>query len=65
MIHSSSLGTSSHAPQAPKAKNGVPAMMKHDPRTDGQHVFRGLVSKGHHAMLKHGIGRGTINGRGR
>lgn len=64
MIHSSSLGTSSHAPQAPKAKKGVPAM-KHDPRTEGQHVFRGLVSKGHHAMLKHGIGRGTINGRGR
>jgi hypothetical protein len=64
MLQKKSLGTLGHAPQAPDNKHGDLAHMKHDPRTAGQHVFRGLVSKGHHSMIKHGIGRGTINRRG-
>lgn len=64
MRQNSKLGTLGHAPQAPEDKHGDFVPMKHDPRIAGQHVFRGLVSKGHHAMVKHGIGRGTINRRG-
>lgn len=64
MDHSSKPGSLGHAPQAPADKHGDNALLRHDPRTHGQHVFHGLVSKGHHSMVKHGIGRGTINRRG-
>jgi hypothetical protein len=64
MLQRIKLGSLGHSPHIQNPHHGDFAPLKNDPRREGQHVFRGLVSKGHHAMVKHGIGRGTINRRG-
>jgi hypothetical protein len=64
MLQKIKLGSLGHSPQPINTHHGDYTPLKNDPRSEGQPVFRGLVSKGHHAMVKHGIGRGSINRRG-
>lgn len=64
MFQKIKLGSLGHSSHLQNSRHGDFTPLKNDPRTEGQHVFRRLVSKGHHALIKHGIGRGTINRRG-
>jgi len=63
MLQKVKLGSLGHSPQL-QNHHGDFAPLKNDPRLVGQHVFRGIISKGPLSFVKHGIGRGSINRRG-